>query len=141
MSYVKLMERIGQVNDMLNAQSILSWDARTMMPHGGHETRSKQLATLSGLTRDLLVSDETRSLLDKADSEVAAFDASSVEKGMVQQVREAIDYHQAIPADLTRRRAELGSIGHAIWAKARAENDYAHFAPLMEQTVELNREM
>jgi carboxypeptidase Taq len=141
MSYAKLMERIGQVNDMLNAQSILSWDARTMMPHGGHETRSKQLATLSVLTRDLLVSDKTRSLLDKAESEVAAFDASSVEKGMVQQVRDAIDYHQAIPADLTRRRAELGSIGHAIWAKARAENDYAHFAPLMEQTVELNREM
>src|SRR5690606_27219284 len=89
MSYAKLMERIGQVNDMLNAQSILSWDARTMMPHGGHETRSKQLATLSVLTRDLLVSDETRALLDKAESEVAAFDASSVEKGMVQQVREA----------------------------------------------------
>lgn len=141
MGYAQLMERIGQVNDMLNTQSILSWDARTMMPHGGHETRSKQLATLSVLTRNLLVSDETRALLEAAEADVAAHDATSVEKGMVEQVRAAIDYHLAIPADLTRRRAELGSIGHAVWAKARAESDFSQFLPLLEQTVALNREM
>lgn len=141
MSYAKLMERVGQVNDLLNAQSILSWDARTMMPEGGHETRGKQLATLSVMTRDLLVSDETRALLERAESDMAAHDAASVEKGMVQQVREAIDYHLAIPADLTRRRAELGSNGHAVWAKARAESDFSQFMPLLEQTVALNREM
>ncbi|WP_026227863.1 carboxypeptidase M32 [Hoeflea sp. 108] len=141
MSYAKLMDRIGQVNDLLNAQSILSWDARTMMPEGGHGTRSKQLATLSVLTRDLLVSTETRRLLETAESEVASRSEAGVEAGMVRQVREAIDYHEAIPANLTRRRAELGSIGHAVWAKARAESDFSQFVPLLEETVALNREM
>jgi carboxypeptidase Taq len=141
MGYAALMETVGQVNDLLNSQSILSWDARTMMPHGGHETRGKQLATLSVLTRDLLVSDKTRSQLDAAESEVDAKDAKSVEKAMVAQVRQAIDYHLAIPADLTRKRAELGSIGHAVWAKARAESDFAQFIPILEETVALNREM
>ena len=141
MSYAELMGRVGQVNDLLNTQSILSWDARTMMPHGGHETRSKQLATLSVLTRDLLVSDDTRRLLESAEAEVSRNDAASVERAMVAQVREAIDYHLAIPAELTRKRAELGSIGHAVWAKARAENDFAQFVPLLEETVALNREM
>ena len=119
MSYAQLMETVGQVNDLLNAQSILSWDSRTMMPHGGHETRGKQLATLSVMTRDLLVSDKMRSQLDKAEAEVAAIADGAVEKVMVAQVREAIDYHLAIPAELTRKRVELGSNGHAIWAKAR----------------------
>ncbi|WP_375599685.1 carboxypeptidase M32 [Devosia sp. Naph2] len=141
MSYAKLMEAMGQVNDLLNTQSILNWDARTMMPEGGHETRGKQLATLSVLTRDLLVSTETRRRLDAAEAEVASFPDGSVEKVMVAQVREAIDYHLAIPADLTRRRAELGSVGHAVWAKARAESDFKQFAPILEQTVALNREM
>ncbi|MDV3251087.1 carboxypeptidase M32 [Devosia sp. BK] len=135
------METVGQVNDLLNAQSILSWDSRTMMPHGGHETRGKQLATLSVLTRDLLVSANTRSQLDKAEAEVAGMADGSVEKVMVAQVREAIDWHLAIPAELTRKRAELGSNGHAIWAKARAESDFSQFAPILEQTVALNREM
>lgn len=141
MGYAELMARVGQVNDLLNTQSILSWDARTMMPHGGHETRSKQLATLSVLTRDLLVSDDTRRLLESAEAEVSRHDAVSVERAMVAQVREAIDYHLAIPAELTRKRAELGSIGHAVWAKARAENDFAQFVPLLEETVALNRKM
>jgi len=141
MSYAQLMEAMGQVNDLLNTQSILNWDARTMMPEGGHETRGKQLATLSVLTRDLLVSTETRRRLDAAEAEVARFPDGSVEKVMVAQVREAIDYHLAIPADLTRRRAELGSVGHAVWAKARAESDFKQFAPILEQTVALNREM
>ncbi|KQT51562.1 carboxypeptidase [Devosia sp. Leaf420] len=141
MSYAQLMETVGQVNDLLNAQSILSWDSRTMMPHGGHETRGKQLATLSVLTRDLLVSANTRSQLDKAEAEVAGMADGSVEKVMVAQVREAIDWHLAIPAELTRKRAELGSNGHAIWAKARAESDFSQFAPILEQTVALNREM
>ncbi|KKB80870.1 carboxypeptidase [Devosia soli] len=141
MGYAQLMEAMGQVNDLLNTQSILNWDARTMMPEGGHETRGKQLATLSVLTRDLLVSAETRRRLDAAEAEVANFADGSVEKVMVAQVREAIDYHLAIPADLTRRRAELGSLGHAVWAKARAESDFKQFAPILEQTVALNREM
>lgn len=141
MSYAQLMETVGQVNDLLNAQSILSWDSRTMMPHGGHETRGKQLATLSVLTRDLLVSANTRSQLDKAEAEVAPMADDAVEKVMVAQVREAIDWHLAIPAELTRKRAELGSNGHAIWAKARAESDFSQFAPILEQTVALNREM
>lgn len=141
MSYANLMERIGQVNDLLNTQSILNWDARTMMPEGGHETRAKQLATLSVLTRDLLVSAETRRLVDAAEKEVESLDADDVRKVMVAQVREAFDYHEAIPAELTRRRVELGSIGHAVWAKARAENDFAQFVPLLEETVSLNREL
>ncbi|SFZ82558.1 carboxypeptidase Taq [Devosia enhydra] len=141
MGYARLMETVGRVNDLLNAQSILNWDARTMMPHGGHETRSKQLATLSVLTRDLLVSDATRSALDAAEAEVASKSDDAVEKQMVAQVREAIDYHSRIPADLTRQRAELGSIGHAIWMKARSESDFASFAPHLEKTVALNREM
>ena len=141
MSYAQLMEAMGQVNDLLNTQSILNWDARTMMPEGGHETRGKQLATLSVLTRDLLVSTETRRRLDAAEAEVASMPDGAVEKVMVEQVREAIDYHLAIPADLTRRRAELGSVGHAVWAKARAESDFKQFAPILEQTVALNREM
>ena len=141
MGYAAFAERMGQVNDILNAKSILAWDARTMMPPGGAETRAKQLATLSVLARDHLVADETRSLLDKAEAEVFSLPADSVERTICAQTREAIDYHLRIPADLVRRRAETGSIGQDIWARARAADDFATFAPVLEETVALNREM
>jgi len=141
MGYQALLERMGEVNDLLCAESMLSWDARTMMPPGGADTRAKQLATLTVLARNRLVADDTRRLLDQAEAETSSLPPDSVERTICGQVREAIDYHLRIPGELVQRRAELGSIGQHIWVKARAENDYAAFAPVMEKTVALNQEM
>jgi carboxypeptidase Taq len=140
MGYAAFLERMGQVNDLLNAKSILNWDALTKMPPGGAETRAKQLATLSVMARDLLVSDSTRSLLDSAEAEVGALPKHDVKQVICGQVREAIDYHLRIPAELVRRQAELGSIGHEIWAHARANSDFAAFRPHLEKIVAANRE-
>ncbi|GGA55289.1 carboxypeptidase M32 [Pelagibacterium lentulum] len=141
MSYAALLETMGRVNDVLNAKSILSWDARTMMPPGGSVTRGKQEATLSVIAFQMLTSDDTRRELDAAEAELAARPKDSVERTIVAQVREAVQYHSRIPSDLIRRRAELGSTGQDVWAKARATNNFALFAPLLEETVALNREM
>lgn len=141
MGYNAFLERMGEVNDLLNAESILKWDARTMMPPGGAETRAKQLATLTVMTRNHLVDDETRRLLDSAEAETQSLPEDSVERTMCAHVREAIDYHLRIPAELLHRRTEVGSIGQHIWAKARAESDYEAFKPVMTQTVQLNQEM
>ena len=141
MGYAAFLERMGQVNDLLNAKSILAWDARTMMPPGGAETRGKQEATLSVMARDLLVADQTRHLLDQAEAETASLAADRVERAMCAQVREAIDYHLRIPAALVSRRAELGAVGYDTWTRARAEDNFAAFVPALEETVALNREM
>ena len=141
MGYNALLERMGEVNDLLCSESMLSWDARTMMPPGGADTRAKQLATLKVFARNHLVADETRRLLDAAEAETATLAADSVERTICAQVREAIDYHLRIPAALVQRRAEIGSKGQHVWAKARAESDFASFAPVLEETLELNREM
>ena len=141
MGYKAFLERMGEVNDLLNAQSILSWDARTMMPPGGADTRAKQMATLTVFARDHLVADETRRLLERAEAETASLAPDSVERTICAQVREAIEYHLRIPAGLVHKRAEVGGIGRHIWVKARAESDFASFAPVLEETVALNREM
>ena len=123
MGYNELLERMGQVNDLLCSQSLLSWDARTMMPPGGADTRAKQLATLQLFARNHLVADETRRLLDSAEAETANLAEDSVERIMCAHVREAIDYHLRIPAKLVERRAEIGSRGQHVWQKARADDD------------------
>ena len=141
MGYSAFLERMGEVNDLLNAESILNWDARTMMPPRGGDTRAKQLATLSVVTRDPLGADETRRLREQAEAEAANLASDSVERTICAQVREAIEYHLRIPRALVHKRAEVGSLGQHIWAKARAESDFASFAPVLEETIELNQEM
>ena len=141
MGYAALLDRMGEVNDLLNAKSLLSWDARTMMPAGGAVTRAPQIATLSVVAREHLVADETRRRLDAAEAEVAGFHEEAVERVICAQVREAIDYHRRIPAALVQRQAELGAAGQVIWQQARERSDFAAFAPHLEETVALNREM
>ena len=119
MGYAALLEATGRVNDLLNAGSVLSWDARTMMPKGGAETRSKQLATLAVAARNLLCSDEMKRTLEAAEAEVAGKPEDSVEARAAAQVRDAIDYHERIPTELLRRKTELGSAAHEVWAEAR----------------------
>ena len=141
MSYADLLEISGRVNDFLNAGSILSWDARTKMPRAGAATRGKQLATLDLAARDLLCSADTRRALDAADAETAGDAPDSVRRAIVDQVREAIGYHERVPSALLGQKAELGAVAHDIWADARANADFASFAPALERMVQINREI
>ena len=141
MSYAGLLEITGRVNDLLNAGSVLSWDARTMMPKGGASTRSKQLATLAVAARDLLCSDETRRALEGAEAETAGLDEASPEARICAQVREAVAWHERIPNELLRRKTELGSAAHEDWAEARETADFSRFAPALTEMVGIAREM
>ncbi len=141
MTYAGLIEVTGRVNDFLNASSVLSWDARTMMPKGGAETRSKQLAALTVAARNLLCSDEMKRALDGAEADVAGQPEDSPEARIVAQVREAIGYHERIPADLLRRKTELGAAAHEVWAEAREKADFSIFASALTTMVDINREM
>ena len=141
MSYAALLDVMGRVNDFLNAGSVLYWDARTMMPRHGAETRGKQQATLAVAARDLLCSPEAKAALAAADAEVAGMPPDSVPRIIVSQVREAIDYHERIPNALLRRKTELSSTGHELWAEAREKSDFSIFAPCLTEMVEINRQM
>jgi len=141
MGYNAFLERMGEVNDLLNSKSLLGWDAKTKMPPGGAGTRAKQMATLTVFARNHLVADESRRLLEQAEAETASLPEDSVERTICAQVREAIGYHLRIPAELVHKRAEIGSMGQHVWAKARAESDFASFEPVLEETLALNREM
>ena len=67
MGYNAFLERMGEVNDLLNSKFLLGWDAKTKMPPGGAETRAKQMATLTVFARNHLVADQTRRLLEQAE--------------------------------------------------------------------------
>ena len=138
--YAAFQDRIGSVNDVLNAVSILQWDQRTMMPQGGIETRAKQISTLVGVARDLLLSADTRRAVEGAKREVEAQAPDSAARRAVEQTEYAIAFHERIPAALQKRRAELKSRANAIWIEARTESNFAKFQPWLEQVVDVSRQ-
>jgi carboxypeptidase Taq len=63
-----LRERIGEIEDLDRASSLLGWDQQVKMPPGGAGVRAEQLATLGRLSHETLTSDEMGRLLDEVAS-------------------------------------------------------------------------
>ncbi len=141
MSYAEFQQRLGVVNDLLNASSMLVWDSRTMMPPGGVATRGQQIATLTVLARQTLIADETRRLVDAAERELSGEPADSPGRRAVEQTRAAIAHHLRVPEPLERRRAELRTAAQAAWIEARRANDFSQFEPYLAETIDLARQL
>jgi carboxypeptidase Taq len=62
-AFRRLKDRLATINDVNAARKALHWDRQTYMPEGGVEGRAEQLATLSRLAHEMLVSSETAELL------------------------------------------------------------------------------
>ena len=139
MSYSAFLEQMGTVNDLLCSASLLSWDARTMMPAGGVAVRGQQVATLMTQARNTLLSAETLRLLESADRGTRDLAEDSAERRAIAQTEYAIALHKRIPDDLQAERVALRDVSRAAWVKARDEDRFEDFAPYLEKTVELVR--
>jgi carboxypeptidase Taq len=135
-----LKSRLATIQDLEGATAMLSWDQQTYMPPGGAPARAEQLATLSRLGHELLVAPETGALLDQAAQEMAT-EAGSDDAALVRVARR--DYEKAVklPPDLVAELARTRAMAQEVWARARASNDYAAFAPWLTRIIELTRQV
>jgi carboxypeptidase Taq len=57
-AYTRLTERFDRRARLDEAAAMLGWDAAAMMPAGGAVARGEQMATLAGLSHELLTAPE-----------------------------------------------------------------------------------
>lgn len=126
----------GRISRLDDAIAMLQWDMAAMMPSGGAEARTEQLANLRLIRHDLACDARIGEWLGEVDS-------TSVEPW------------QAVNADIIRRRwlhdtaldpALVEAISRACdrceleWRTARKDNDFARLRPHLEEVVRLVRE-
>jgi carboxypeptidase Taq len=141
MSFAAFETEIAKINDILCAVNLLTWDSRTMMPQGGVEARGQQIATLAGLARDLATGDELQRAIEAARTELADAPSDDLRCVAVEQAAASIARLARIPAALVAASTTLKTQAQAAWVKARAADDFAGFAPMLERTMEMQREI
>ena len=129
--------RVGEINDLLCAVNLLTWDARTQMPPGAAAARGKQLATLSKVARERLLSRELLGALQEARAE----DVTPAEADELDQLTGALELLERLPDGLIEALAEHRSVAQAAWERARADADMSAFAPALERMLELQQRM
>lgn len=141
MPYARFEAEIGRVNDVLCAINVLVWDARTQMPPAGTAARGQQIATLTDLARSLLTGDVMRGAMGEAAEALAGAPESDPRRRAVEQAESAIAVLRRIPGRLIAEAAALRTNAQRAWADARAANDFAAFAPFLERTFAIQREI
>ncbi len=134
-----LKQRLGQLSDLTHAMSLAHWDQQTMMPPQGGEARAESLATLTRISHEMFVDDETGRLLEGAAAELNGSDPDGDDPRLITLVRRQWDKARRVPPDLAAEMARAASVGQEAWVVAREAGDFKSFAPYLEHNFELAR--
>jgi carboxypeptidase Taq len=137
----QLKTRLNDVAYLGSAAALVSWEQQTYMPEGGAETRAGQLSTLARIEHEMFTSDETGRLLQDAAQELNGAGPDSADARLIKVTQRDYDLRTKIPAALVAEINHHGAIAHNIWAKARANNDYKSFAPALQKTFDLMKQV
>jgi carboxypeptidase Taq len=135
-NYQKLERRLEETSRLGGIMGILHWDQEVIMPNGAAESRASQMGVLAGTIHEKSTDPEMGKLLDALDQE-SSF--TIFEQCNIREARREYDMETKVPKNLVMEMAELSSKGHQVWVKARSENKFADFAPVLKQLVELKK--
>ncbi len=128
---------ICALNDLGN---LAGWDQNTQMPDGAGAVRGTQMAVLQGVLHDRLSSDTLGKLLAALEAPVQSSPFTDADRGLVRQTLRDYTRSTKLPRSLVEEMARHDAVSYEAWRKARANNDFASFAPFLAHTIELQRE-
>lgn len=138
-SYEKLKKIYKKISNIDGCLHILHWDFATFMPKGSADSRSEQLATLQSIVHKMMISNEVSDLLD--DAENKSDELPDIDKRNLSLMRHEWLHANAIDTEMVEKLSILGTKCESKWREARENNDFASYAPLQQDVLEIVREI
>lgn len=133
-AYARLQARFARIAALGECAAVLHWDASAMMPPGGGAARGEQLATIAGLSHEMLTAPEVEEDLELADPD-ADWDQANLALMARAHARAT-----ALPTELVEATTRANSACEKVWREAKAKADFALVRPYLEEVVRLQRE-
>ena len=141
MELKEALEQLRQLQQKMYAyqaaSSSLYLDGVTVAPKDTSEGRGVALGVLAGESHKLFTSPEVGGLLAFLESRRGELDAVSARQ--VTLLRRGYDKVARIPADEYMEYAMLTKEASDVWHRAKENNDFASFRPVLERLVAFNR--
>ncbi len=136
--YRECLEAMRDASLLGAAAGLAGWDQETMMPELAAESRSEQLAVLSGTIHEKVVEASLGRKLRK-------LKASPRGLGPDERicVREWLRDHERaakVPEELVREMARVEVLAQKAWIEARRRSSFRTFAPWLERIMKLKRQ-
>lgn len=131
----KFSEKEALIAAYNHAMGVLGVDASTAAPEKSAANRGKTMGVLSGVLYGLIANQET--------SELCAYlltqELDGETRRRVELFKKSCDQMSRIPQEEHVAYQVLLNEADGIWRKAKAENDFASFAPVLEKIIAYNR--
>ncbi len=137
----RLQEKIRRISRLREAIAVLDWDQQTYMPPSATEQRADQVATLSRIVHEEIISQETADLLHQAEDEAQYLDPEGEEVANIRAFRREYNRRARVPASLAEEFSRTTSLAHNEWVLAKKNNDYKSFQPWLEKIFHLCKEI
>ena len=136
--YDAFLADLKQTAVLGSAAGVLGWDQETLLPPAAIEHRGRQLAALAELVHERTTRDAFAERLAACEADAALKEDPDAQVNL-RETRRHLDRATALPTDLVAETARTRSAAQAAWARARADNRFETFEPLLAKTVELAR--
>ncbi|TMC24123.1 MAG: carboxypeptidase M32 [Chloroflexi bacterium] len=137
----ELLQRTRRIMDLSLIASLASWDQQTAMPSGASEARMYQMASIRSVIHEQASAPRIGELLYELSSIVAQAPFTDADRGLVRQMQRAYHWETKLPAELVEEVESVRVASVDVWIRARRHSDFASFAPWLERTVVLQREI
>ena len=137
-AYRQLEECFDRIAHLNGASAVLQWDWAAIMPTGGAEARSRQLAELDLIRHEIITDTRLADLLGEAESTRDELDPW--QNANLTEMRHRWAHANALPADLVAALSAAASECELVWRSTRASNDYRAFQMAFEPLLALVRE-
>ncbi|MDF3413779.1 carboxypeptidase M32 [Sulfitobacter sp. M57] len=135
-AFADLMAHQRETQALSQVMGRLGWDQETMMPRGAVPQRAEEMAALEGVLHGRRTDPKVAEWLEAID--LATLD--DVGRAQIRHIRRVYDRTSKVPAALAARIVRVTSEAQGIWAEARAQDDFAAFAPTLTEVLGLKRE-
>ncbi|KZX98269.1 MULTISPECIES: carboxypeptidase M32 [unclassified Sulfitobacter] len=135
-AYDELMAFQRETEALAEVAGRLGWDQETVMPRGAAPQRSEEMAAMQGVLHARNVDPRVADWLAAIDGEAL----DEVARAQLHHIRRGHDRATRVPGELSSRIARVTSRAQGLWAEARATDDFAAFAPVLEEVIALKRE-
>lgn len=137
----ELLRRMNEAADLYGLAALADWDQQTAMPRGASETRMYQMATLQGIAHGRWTDPRLGELLAELDGSVTQPSFTDADRALVREARRAYDRATKLPRELVEEIERVKVASFEAWVTARKKSDFASFAPWLQRTVALQREV
>jgi len=132
-SYLHTSQLLGSIH------STLYYDQNTVMPPAGAPWRGEQLALLARQMHGRQSAEEYGDLVAAAEAELTDGADPAARRNLV-LMRQELERQRRLDPVLVGQIAEAQARGYAHWQQAKAERNFALFAPALAELVSLRQE-